>query len=73
MDNGKKIIVDNVLYVPGLMRNLLSISQSKTKKKILLWNLMQENALLRICKKRYKVVVQAIEEDGMYMLDTSRK
>ena len=36
MDNGRKGIVDNVLYVPILRRNLLSISQITREKENLI-------------------------------------
>jgi len=65
--------VDNVLYVPGLKRNLLSISQITREKEHLIVEFNASKCLIKDTSQRYKIVLQGIEEDGMYMLDISKK
>jgi len=73
MDNIKKRIVDNILYVPRLRRIFFFINQITREKDNLIVEFNASKCLIKDIYQRYKVIIQGIEEDGMYTLDISKK
>jgi len=64
-------IFDNVLCVPRLRRNFLSIGQITREKKNVIIEFQENNYLIKDMARKFKFVDHDFEENGVYKLETS--